>query len=297
MHRFVVMLISMLLLFPIPLLAEQNTLVFTRAFADNDYGHFQVNVLKAVIEITPEYGETLVVPHPYPMPQGRQVVSLLKGEADVMWSVTSSEREAALIPIRLPLMKGFAGYRALVIKQGAQVNFPRHLSTEELKQRTFVQGNDWPDLHVLQANGFNAAGEDWSLWFSSMFTMVEKGIVDAFPRNIIEVNPDLTRHASKHIVLEKHHLLFYPNYEFFFVRPGAVELSDRIHLGLSRLIENGRLETLFSQFDRHKMGALILNDENRVTHHLENKTIPYELDYARWDLEQDKAIIALTRHR
>ncbi|AEF04454.1 transporter substrate-binding domain-containing protein [Alteromonas naphthalenivorans] len=274
--------------------AESGNVTLTRAFADDDYGFYQQKVLEAVLSATPEYGNTQISLHPHPMPQSRQVVSLLKGDADVMWSVTNAEREKLLTPIKLPLLKGLAGYRILVIADDAQHNFEPTLTTDELKTRTLVQGNDWPDLHVLKSNGFNAEGEEWSLWFTSMYIMVEKGMVDGFPRNVIEVSGDLARHADKPITIDKNHLLVYPNYEYFFVRPDDDALAKRIRVGLSRLIENGKLEAIFNHFQTHKLALTLADDPHRTRHTLQNHFLPYVLDYARWDLEKEKAIKALT---
>ena len=273
--------------------SESKNVILTRAFADDDYGFYQQKVLEAVLLATPEFGDTQISLHPQPMSQSRQIVSLLKRDSDVLWTATDANREALLTPIKLPLLKGFAGYRVLVIAKDAQHYFTRTLTTDALKTRTLVQGNDWPDLHVLTSNGFNAAGEEWSLWFTSMYTMVEKGIVDGFPRSVIEVNRDLTRHKDKPITIDKNHLLIYPNYEYFFVHPDNNALAKRIRIGLSRLIENGTLEALFNQFESHKLALTLAGDPHRTRHVLKNHALPYELEYARWDLEKDKAIEAL----
>ena len=53
-------------------------LVYTRAFADDDYGSYHVAVLNAVFKATKEYGDITLVPHPQPMTQSRQMLSLLR---------------------------------------------------------------------------------------------------------------------------------------------------------------------------------------------------------------------------
>ena len=82
MSRFVA---SMMMLHTL-LVARVNAeeLVYTRAFADDDYGSYHVAVLNAVFAATPEYGDVALTPHPHPMSQSRQLVTLLKGDADVM---------------------------------------------------------------------------------------------------------------------------------------------------------------------------------------------------------------------
>lgn len=86
-----------------------DELVYARAFADGNYGSYHVAVLNAALKATQEYGETGLVPHPHPMSQSRQQVSVLKGDADIMWSVTNNDREQRLLPIKLPLLKALLG--------------------------------------------------------------------------------------------------------------------------------------------------------------------------------------------
>ncbi len=267
-------------------------LVYTRAFADDDYGSYHVAVLEAALAATKEFGEVSVKPHPHPMSQSRQLVTLLKDEADVMWGVTDIEREQRLLAIKFPLLKGYSGYRVLVINPAKQSQFDKR-TTDGIKQLTMVQGTDWPDLDVLKSNGYKVNGEDWSLWFQSMYAMVDKGLVDAFPRNIIEVHRGLERHADKAVTLEKNHLLFYPNYEFFFVNPNNFALANRLRIGLIRILESGELEAIFNSFDAHRKAQTIADDHKRQIHILDNPTMSYVLPYARWDKQTDLAINTL----
>ncbi|MCB4436099.1 hypothetical protein LHL20_07595 [Alteromonas sp. McT4-15] len=272
---------------------EADEIIYTRAFADSDYGHYHIAVLQAALNITPELGTTSIAPHPHPMSQSRQLVSLINGDADIMWSVTNRTREQKLIAIKLPLLKGFAGHRVLVINPKRQLDFPLHIDINQLKSMTLVQGNDWPDLEILEHNGYTVSGEDWSLWFQSMFSMVERDLVDGFPRNVIEVHRDLARHADKNIILEKNHILRYPSYEYFFVSPQNSALANRLRIGLIRLLENGELSALFEAQEGHEHAALIVDSPSRTTHTLKNPAIPYVLDYAQWDKHASSAIKAL----
>lgn len=271
----------------------RNNLVFTRAFADSEYGTYEVAVLKAVLQATKDYGEVSLTPHPQPMSQSRQLATLLKGEADIMWSVTDSSREKKLLPVKLPLLMGYAGYRVLVINPLRQKAFSRITDVDSLKSMSLVQGADWPDLEVLKSNGFNVFAEDWSLWFHSMFSMIDKQLVDGFPRNIIEVHRDMARHQDKNVAIENHHLLSYPNYEYFFVHPDNIALANRLRVGLIRLLESGELAKLFNQFEWHKAASEIVNSPDRVVHTLQNPYIPYSLSYAQWSSYTEAAIDAL----
>lgn len=274
---------------------EEDSVVYTRDFAESEYGGYYVSVLQAALDATSSFGTTTLEPHPQPMNQNRQLVSLIKGDGDVMWSVTNRDREQKLIPIKLPLLKGYAGYRVLVINPNNQNEFNYEISSATLKTRTFVQGLNWPDLDVLKLNGFSVEGEDWSLWFNSMYSMVERELVDAFPRNIIEVHRDLSRHVDRNLAIEQHHLMIYPNYEYFFVSPSKPELANRLRTGLIILLENGKLQELFTQYQWHKKAESLANSKARKKHYLNNPTIPYKLDYVQWDEDTAQAINALKK--
>ncbi|WP_414829839.1 hypothetical protein [Alteromonas sp. H39] len=288
--------LSLLLTLFSPAVAGQADIVYTRAFPGKAYGYYHAKVLERAIALTPEYGEHRVVPHPQPMPQARQILTLENGDADVMWTVTTDEREKRMIPVRFPLLQGFAGYRVFVIQQGRQSSFPLSITDAQIRKFRAVQGNDWPDLDILRANGFDVHGTDWSDWFTSMYAMVERGVIDIFPRNIIEVHNDLARHQQRHIQLEKHHLLRYPNYEYFFVSPLTPELATRIRRGLIRMLENGELREIFLEHENHRKAVALAADPARKIHELSNPTLSYSLDYHRWLDNPEKAISALRKN-
>ena len=145
-----------------------------------------------------------------------------------------------------------------------------------------VQGKDWPDLAVLQHNGFKVEGAQWSLWFHTMFTAIEKGMVDYFPRNVIEVTNDLERHKTKRIKLEDNFILRYPSYEYFFVSPHKPDLVNRIQIGLLRMLDNGELKTMFEKHENHRKAMKLATDPNRKEFDLANPELSYHFDDPLW---------------
>lgn len=280
--RFFVVLAPVLLLYSLTTHASPKDIIFTRAFADDAYGYYHAQILQRCIELTPEFGEANAVPHPQPMPQARQIIKLKAGEGHVMWSATSDEREKELLPVRFPLLQGLAGYRVLVIGKFKQGNYPHDIKLEKLQSYLGVQGADWPDLAVLQYNGFRVEGAPWSLWFNSMFVSVEKGVVDYFPRNVIEVTNDLDRHKDKRIQLEQNLILRYPNYEYFFVSPHHPELVTRIQTGLLRMLQNGELVEFFNKHNNHRVALAIATEPSRVIFELENPVLSNSFKDPLW---------------
>lgn len=62
-----------------------------------------------------EFGEHLL--SPVRVTQGRAVELMQQRcEFDLLWLMTSDEREKALLAVKVPLLKGLQGLRALMIK-------------------------------------------------------------------------------------------------------------------------------------------------------------------------------------
>jgi hypothetical protein len=258
--------------------------IFTRAFADEAYGYYHAQILQRILELTPEFGAAVAEPHPQPMPQARQIIKLQTGEAQVMWSATSAEREKQLLTVRFPLLQGLAGYRVLVIHKFKQGNYPPDMTEQTLQSYLGVQGADWPDLTVLKHNGYKVEGLPWSLWFANMFISVEKGLVDYFPRNVIEVSNDLERHADKLVKLEDNLLLRYPSYEYFFVSPKHPELRRRLYTGLLRMLDNGELKSYFDKHYNHRLALDLATQDTRTIFELENPGISETFKNPLWSV-------------
>ncbi|WP_348245952.1 hypothetical protein, partial [Salmonella enterica] len=85
-------------------------------------------------------GPYVLTPNPTAMNQGR-AISLLAGgtELDVLWSMTSRRREAQLLPIRIPLLKGLMGYRVFIIRAEDEPWFRSLKELDQLRELTAGQ--------------------------------------------------------------------------------------------------------------------------------------------------------------
>ncbi|GGP90367.1 hypothetical protein GCM10009410_25520 [Shewanella ulleungensis] len=173
------------------------------------------------------------------MPQGRALKMVADNKMiDVVWTMTSIEREEQLQAIYIPLLKGLMGYRIGLIRRNDQAKFEQ-MDLEQIKQTLMGQGTDWPDVDILNSNGFNVIrGGDQQL-----ITMLLKGRFDYYPRSIHEPWRDLARYPN--VVLEHKFLLKYPAPIYFFVRKSNTHLAERIDYGLRKSIVDGSFDQLF----------------------------------------------------
>jgi hypothetical protein len=180
-----------------------------------------------------------------PMLQGRALKQLAAGvDVNVAWSMTSNAREAELTPIRIPIDKGLLGWRIFLIDQKNAAKFARVKTLADLQSFEAGQGHDWPDTEILRANGLKVQGYPV---FDSLFTMLQHGRFDYFPRSIMEIWGEQKAHPGMNLVVEQTVILQYPTAYYFFVNPKDTALAATIEKGLRVAIKDGSFDTLFNQ--------------------------------------------------
>lgn len=164
-------------------------------------------------------------------------------DMDVVWSMTSSERERRLLPVRIPIDKGLLGWRLLLIRNADMAKFSR-MDANQIRTLVAGLGRDWPDVAVLRANGFRVFDNSD---YESLFNLLAVGRFDYFPRAVTEIWPEVENHEALDLQVENRWLLHYPTAKYFFVHPKNTALAQDIRTGLERAIRDGSFERLFQQ--------------------------------------------------
>lgn len=182
-------------------------------------------------------------PTPDLIPQNRALQELggHSGRLDVVWTMTSVEREQQARPVRVPIFKGLYGWRLLLASAGVAERMRGVQNLNELRQFSMVQGLEWPDTSILQANGLNVVV---SPSYDAMFKQLRLGRADVFPRSVEEVWWELERYGQG-LTVVPNLCLHYPAAVYYFVAPDDTELAAAIELGLQRLRASGAFERLF----------------------------------------------------
>jgi hypothetical protein len=201
----------------------------------------------------------------------RKLRSLNKGELDVIWAMTSEQREQELLPIMIPILKGLIGYRIMVIKDTKQQELTHVLSTQQIKNMVALQGVDWADTDILRANGFKVHTLDWH---NSLYKGVSKGLFDYFPRSILEPWAEMRRFRFENLVVENKHLLYYPAAMYYFVQKDNKALAQRLEYGLNQAIDDGSFDRLFYTYPAHQEALSKGKLNSRVIHKLSNPYLP-----------------------
>ena len=143
-----------------------------------------------------------------PMPQSAAIKRLAAGvELNVVWSMTTREREDQLLPIRIPIDKGLFGYRIAFVSRSQPDMLAPVKSLENLRLLTAGQGHDWPDTDILRSNGLRVAT---TAQHQSLFPMLAAGRFDYFPRSVLEVWDEIGMPGAQDAVVDNNVLIHYP---------------------------------------------------------------------------------------
>ena len=238
--------------------------------AKNDQrNHYYLGLLSMALEKTRDSHSdfVLAVSH-LKMQQGRALNELERGaNIDVVWSMSTQEREAKLLPIRIPLLKGLLGHRIFIIRKNDENRFLNISSTQQLKHLVAGQGHDWPDTRILRANGFPVMT---SPSYEGLFDMLNHERFDYMPRGIQEPWNELATHKGLGLMVEKSLLLKYRAPIYFFVNLKNKALAQRIEAGLNMAINDGSFDDYFYNCPSNKQVFKLAALEKRKVFELEN---------------------------
>lgn len=247
--RDVRLLVAVLLLHASVALGH-TTIVYPAPESDNDSRFTDIMALLslALKDTIPEFGEFSLQPSRPGMNETRALSELKKGEVvDVVWSSTSIEKEAAFIPIRIPLRKGLLSYRIALIAAENQPVIDKVHNVNDLKHLSVGQGLDWGDIAIYQSNGIPVVTAN----YESLFAMTAHKRFYLFPRGINEVFDEYQKRKTSlpNLAIEKRLVLYYPWPYYFFVNKNNQKLAARIELGLRRMMKDGSFDRIFWQYN------------------------------------------------
>jgi hypothetical protein len=206
--------------------------------------HYPVRLLK--MALARAGADTTLESTSVMMRQNRGLAELRNGRAiDVMWTMSSLQREQDLLPVRIPLDMGLIGWRLLLIRKSDAERFAAIRRQAELQGLDALQGHDWPDTEILRANGFKVqTASD----YAGMFKMLESGRVDYFPRAVFEVWNEAEAFAAQDLMVAPGLALHYPAAFYFFVNKSNTALATAIQRGLESMLADGSYERLFRDY-------------------------------------------------
>ena len=205
-----------------------------------------------------------------PVPQARQIFELSqsRGKFDVIWTMTSDERESQILPIRIPIDKGLFGWRIAFVLADKVPTLKAVKTMADLAKLRAGQGYLWPDTEILKQNGLSVVtGSD-----DNLANMLKAKRFDYFPRPVIAIwNEQKNQNEYKDLIINDTFILHYPTAFYFFVAPNQKRLAEVITKGLERSIADGSFELVFNKYFKTLIQQTDI--KNRLIFELENPLI------------------------
>ncbi len=200
---------------------------------------YVVKVLTRTLELTEKkYGPFKLIAQQESTVQSRQLRNLEKGWSDIIWMISSTERDRRAHPVKVPLIGGLYGYRVLLVNSHSKL--ANSLSSASLRSLSYTQGGDWPDFDILRANALTVYANP----YKAGFKLVQEGFIDAYPRAAHEAMLEIGDNLGEGLAVAPDVLLTYYNPLFFYVDKNNDVLAKRLREGLSILINRGELQQM-----------------------------------------------------
>jgi hypothetical protein len=229
---------------------------------------YPVALLQAALARTAPH--LTVVPAKHLFSRSRALEELTPGGVvDVVWTLTSIEREQKYLPIRIPIYFGYGGYRLLLIHQQQADRFSALRTGAQWRDVQFAQVHDWLDTALLRQHGWQVQGVSQ---YANVFQLLLKHRVDAVPRGVLEITDEAQQWQAQGLMIENTWLIKYPSAEYFFVSQQNPQLAIYLQEGLQQMQQDGSLSRLFQQHFAEKIAALKLDQRKVIS--VQNPYLP-----------------------
>lgn len=226
-----------------------DSYVIDYVFNNPDYrDRYALAVLKAALEASSaRYGPFVLSVSPMIMERDRLMQEMVKGDlVNLTAQVTSEEWERRLTPIRIPLDKGFSGYRIFLIDGRRQARFSAMETLSQLQALPVGSGRQWSSTPVLRRAGFDVVT---GTSVNGLHAMLAAQRFVYFPRSIEEAlfERDAFSADFPSLAVERELALYMPLARYFFISPSQPRLALRLEYGMQLITADGRLDRLFHQ--------------------------------------------------
>lgn len=242
---------------------------------------YALALLKAALERSP--GRYELHPTPKPMAQSRALLAIEHDSksVQVMWTMTTREREERLLPIRIPIYRGLIGWRVLLQRSADAEQLAQVQTLQQLQGFNFGQRHDWPDTAILRANGLKVVT---SQNYPGLFQMLAAGRFDLFPREVVVAWQEqaLAKERGLDLSVDPYLLLHYPSAFYFFTSRQRPDLAADIERGLEAMIADGSFQRLFEQYHGDTLRQAKLHSRRIIE--LQNPDLPPATPFNRKEL-------------
>jgi len=216
----------------------------------------------------------------YDVPKLRAFKLIANNEGiDAIAAGATKERQAMLLSVKIPLLKGLNGWRVPLVTEKNKNLFEKYTSRAQFEELVAGQMLTWSDTKIIESNGIRV---EKGANYLGLFTMLEKNRFDYFPRSVLEVEDEYNKYKHRGIVIEPNILIHYPTAYYFYVNKHNAELAKDIEYGLEQAIIDGSFDQLFDKYYGQVVNKIKLQD--RKIYELNNPFLPADVPLSRRSL-------------
>lgn len=204
-----------------------------------------------------------------------KLLALLKRkEIDIAWAGASKANTQQFNALNFPIMKGMIGYRLFLVKQNNQDILKNVFNLEDLKSFTFGQGSTWVEIDMFQQAGLQVVPSES---YSALFSMLNNGRFELFPRSILEISNELETFSQYNLEVANHIALYYDFALLFYVNKDNITLYRYLNERLKDPVLKQRIDQLFEQYYQDSLDRY--HYEQRRVIKIANPLMPMALDF------------------
>lgn len=148
-----------------------------------------------------------------------------------------------LIHVDFPLDHGLLSYRICFVSPAAKDKVAAAQNLDDLRKFTIGQGTNWPDVPILQNNGFRVQQISN---YMGLFKMVMSNRIDLFCRGISELHKEYVEYKSLgNLQYDESFVLVYSMPFSIYFNKNSRPIVNRIEEGLDIAKKDGSLKELF----------------------------------------------------
>ena len=198
------------------------------------YGPYRFNQIPGAVSLARSVYELNRDTYPnYFLPGGPSIHEMSKGQ---------------LISADYPLDHGLLSYRICFVSPAAKALVAAAKSLDDLRKFTIGQGANWPDIAILESNGFRVLQNQN---YTGLFKMVIGNRVDLFCRGISELHKEYTEYKYLgDLQYDESFALVYPMPYALYFNKNSAPVIRRIEEGLNIARTDGSLKELFTRYHR-----------------------------------------------
>jgi hypothetical protein len=195
-------------------------------------------------------------------PHLRKRLMLEHGTIDVLPLIQSKKYDEELIPINVPLTKGYISKRVLVVSKSKVGLFDNVNSLEDFRSLNLVGafGQKWFDNRVWEENDLkHVSVADWQLIYC-MLSRTNRN-VDYFPRSVLEAQEEIRTYSD--LVIVPNILFSYDKNVIIYISPKRRELKPILEKALRNAQSSGLIDKLVDKYYGQDLNRLEI-DKRKV---------------------------------